>query len=467
MGLFNKNKIKLEEEQEKTPVKFKRRKSRVDSLSNNNRKKKVKRAVITVIVLAILGVGGFFGFKAYNAIRNIFAGDSGILSLISGQGQPLKGESTGRVNVLLLGTGDKGHGGDSLSDTIMVVSYDVKSKSIAMISLPRDLYVQIPKHGYAKINAANAYGEQEKYPGGGTALAKETVENTLAVPIHYTVRVDFSGFRDIVDALGGVTVDVENSFCDYDYPVEYKGDTRTVCFTKGKQQMNGTKALQFSRSRHSIQNGEGSDFARAKRQQRLLIAIKDKALSNSTVFNPKKMFDIMNALGAHIKTDFGMADLVRLNELAKGVDTGKIINRNFDSSPEGLLVAESGAAGYILKPRTGNFKEIQTVVKGIFAMVMVKEEKAGIALYNGTWNTGLAGRLAEKMKTEGYNVLTSGDSDTKNITKTQIIDYTDGKKPETIKALEFKFGVKATKAESGTSSTSEIKIIVGKDYKES
>lgn len=466
MGLFKKeNNYKFEDEGEKTPVKFKR-KSRVESLSKNTRKKKIKRIAITGVTVLVLGVAGFFGFKAYQAIRNMFSGDAGILNLLSGQAQPLKGESTGRVNVLLLGTGDKGHDGEGLTDTVMVASYDVKTKAVAMISLPRDLYVNIPKYGYSKINAANVYGEQQKYPGGGTALTKATVENTLAIPIHYTVMINFTGFKDLVDAVGGVNVDVENSFCDYDYPVEYKGDTRTVCFTKGKQQMNGTKALQFARSRHSVQNGEGSDFARSKRQQKLLVAIKEKALSADTYLNPKKMWDMLSALGSNIKSDFSMTEIVRLNEIAKGVDTSKIITKNFDSSPEGLLVADSStAAGYILKPITGNFKQIQDVVKNIFSLVAMREEKANIAIYNGTWNNGLSSRLSDAMKAEGYTIAYAGDADGKNYTKTQIVDYSGGKKLETIKALEAKFKVTATRVE-GQTSNYDIKIIVGKEYKE-
>jgi LCP family protein required for cell wall assembly len=466
MGLFKKEKnYNFEEEGDKTPVRFKR-KSRVESLSKNTRKKKIKRIAITGVTLVVLAVAGFFGFKAYQAIKNMFSGDAGILNLLSGQAQPLRGESSGRVNILLLGTGDKGHDGEGLTDTIMVASYDVKTKAVAMISLPRDLYVNIPTYGYAKINAANVYGEQRKYSGGGTALTKATVENVVGVPIHYTVMINFTGFKDLVDAVGGVTVDVENSFCDYDYPVEYKGDTRKVCFNKGKTEMNGTKALQFARSRHSIQNNEGSDFARSKRQQKLLVAIKEKALSANTYLNPKKIYDILTALGSNIKSDFSMTDLVRVNEIAKGVDTSKIITKNFDSSPEGLLVADSGtAAGYVLKPITGNFKQIQTVVKNIFSSIAMRDEKAKVAIYNGTWTTGLSSRLSDALKAEGYTVSFAGDSDTKNYTKTQIIDYTGGKKPETIKALEAKFKVTAVKSDDLNSSY-DIKVIVAKDFKE-
>jgi len=276
--------------------------------------------------------------------------------------------------------------------------------------------------------------------------------------------VDFSGLKDIVDALGGITVNVENTFCDYNYPTELKGDTRKVCFTAGPQQMNGVKALQYSRSRHAL-GVEGSDFARSKRQQKVLLAIKEKALSGSTVFNPKKVLDLMSALGKHLKTNFATNDFARLFELSKSVDTSTIITKNFDNSPTGYLISDSStSAGYILVPKTGNWKEIQGVIKNIFAESVVKNEKAGVAVYNGTWTAGLAKKVGDELKSAGYNVVYAGDAKTRTTTKTQVIDMTDGKKPETIKALESRFGVVATR-QPADGTGYEIKIIIGRDYK--
>jgi LCP family protein required for cell wall assembly len=463
MSIFRKTKIREEGDESRTPLKFSRSKKILSKDPRKLKKRRIKRIVIISVLAIVVLAGGYFGVRAYNALRSIFADGSGILSLFNGDGntQYLKGESSGRVNVLLLGVGDEGHDGATLTDTIIVASYDTKTKAVAMFSLPRDLYVKIPSNGYAKINAVHAYAEQKK-EGSGPDASRETVGSVLDIPIHYYVRMDFSGLAETVDALGGVTVDVENTFCDYAYPTERKGDTAKVCFDKGSQYMNGTKALQYSRSRHAL-GVEGSDFARSKRQQRLLVAIKNKALSGSTLANPKKLLDLLTALGKHLKTDAQMAEMLRVFELAKGVDESKIISRNFDNSPTGLLVSASGAAGYILEPRTGNFKEIQAVVENVFAIIVMKEEKASIALYNGTWNTGLINKLAASMKEEGYNIATSGNADTKNYTKTKIIDYTDGKKPETVKALEAMFDVKATR-ETPTTATFDIKIIVGKDY---
>lgn len=464
MGIFKKSNINIKEDSGKTPVKFKRREKLLKSDPKRAKARKIRRYLIVGTIAVILGAGLYFGLAAYNSLKGMFADGSGILSLLNGCGETqfLRGEKTGRVNVLLLGTGDEGYAGEGLTDTIIVASYDTASKGVALFSLPRDLYVPIENYGSAKINAAHAYGEQNNYPGGGPALAGKTVENVVGVPMNYYVRVDFSGFKDIVDSLGGVTVDVENSFCDYQYQDHALKKGEAVCFDKGKQKLDGIRALQYSRSRHAA-GVEGSDFARSKRQQKLLVAIKEKALSGDTLTNPKKMLDLFAALGKHIKTDAPMADMLRVFELAKGIDNSKIISRNFDNSAKGLLISSSSATtGYILQPRSGDFKEIQDVVKNIFSIMGIKDENANIGLYNGTWNYGYAATIASEMKDEGYTVSKTGDNKNK-LQTTTIVDYTGGKKPKTIKALEDKFGVKASTEESGTQAV-DIKVIVGADY---
>lgn len=465
MGLFKKNNIKnFEDSGDKTPIKFSE-KEKLDPKEKKQKRKKAKRIIILALLVIFVAAGTFFGIKGYNSIKNIFEGETGILNLISGsQQKPLKGESEGRVNILLLGVGDAGHGGATLSDTIIILSLDTRKKSVAMFSIPRDLYVKIPKNGSAKINAAHAYGEQQKYPGGGPALAKETVEDNLGIPIHYFARVDFSGLEKVVDALGGVTINVERDFCDYDYPTERKGDTRKVCFKAGSQNMNGTKALQYARSRHAV-GPEGSDFARSKRQQNLLMAIKDKALTVNTMFNPKKVLEMMDVLGSHVKTDLNVSEIARLYDFSKEIENSKIISKNFDSAQGGFLVASSGAAGYILQPKDGNFKAIKNYIQNIFSEADIKNEAAKIILLNGTYSSSASfAQVASELKESGFTVSSTGNADTRSYAKTVIFDYTNGAKPETIKGLEKKFGVTSQKRET-TSSSSDIRVIIGRDYK--
>lgn len=457
MSLLKKSKIEFEETSEKTPVRFKNKKEK-----DPNKRKKIKRWVIISIVAILLGAGGYFGIKAYGSIMNIFSDETGLLNLLGGsQGKLLKGEIDGRVNVLLMGVGDEGHAGATLSDTNIIVSYDTNSKAVSMISIPRDLFVNIPGYGETKINAAHAYGEKTE-EGGGPALMEKTIEEAFDVPIHYYVRVDFTGLEDIVDSLGGVTVNVENSFCDYMYT--RAAYTNPVCFKAGEQHMDGATALKYSRSRKAA-GIEGSDFARSRRQQRLLIAIKEKALSTETVFNPARVLSLLESLGKHIKTDLQISELARVYEISKEVDTNKIITKSLDNGPGGLLKSTTSSyAGYILVPLAGDFSEITDLIKNIFDSVAIREENARVRLENGTWNVSAFTNLYDEMEDEGYNLVAAEAADKRTHTITDIIDYANGQKPETIKFLEKKFGVTAQKS-TETSTDFDIKIIVASDYR--
>lgn len=459
MALFKKQKIEFEETKEKTPVRFKRKENK---LKDPIKRKKIKRWVIISFLLILLGFGGYFGYKAYNSIKNIFANDSGLLNLLGGnQGQLLKGEIDGRVNILLLGVGDEDHQGSTLSDTMIVASYSTSDKAVSMISIPRDTYVEMPNDVYAKINSAHAYGEQ-KEKGLGPDWAIKVVEEYSGLPIHYFARVDFSGLEKIVDSLGGVTVNVENSFCDYSYPG--RGYRNPVCFNKGEQQMDGEEALVYSRSRKAL-GVEGSDFARAKRQQNLLVAIKNKALSAETVFNPARVLAVLETLGEHIKTSFEISDLKRIYEISKEVDDSLIIRKNLDPTT-GLVVADSGAAGYIIVPvdGIGEYEEIHNFFSGVFNSISIQKENAKLAVYNGTWNTWNYTKFYEKLEADGYNIVDDGGAEARTYIISKIIDYTNGAKPETIKRLEEELGVTVIKGVKEENQEFEIEIIVGKDY---
>lgn len=467
MGIFKKkhNNIRFEEEGGRTPVRFseKEKPNRLDKEEKKRRRKKIRRISVFVIIIGVLSALSYFGYKAWDSVQDIFANDGNILNLLSGESRTIKGEKEGRTNILLLGIGDEGHAGSTLSDSIILASIDYRSNHLAMFAIPRDLYVKIPGNGYSKINGAHAYGEKER-PGSGPDVAKKVLEENFGVPIHYYARVDFSGLEKLVDALGGVNVDVENSFCDYNYPTERKGDTRKICFKEGIQTMNGVKGLQYSRSRHAL-GVEGSDFARSRRQQKLILAIKEKALSANTVFNPKRVLETLSVLGDHIKTDFKPEDFARLYELSKEIDQSNVISKSFDNSPEGMLVSSSSAGtGYILKPADGDFDEIKEAVKNIFSVVYLKEEAAQIHLENGGYNSYLFGKLSSSLKENGFNIVESDSTVQTSSTKTKIIDYSNGKKSETIRALEDKFNVEAV-AGTKTEGDPDILIVVGRYYK--
>lgn len=463
MGVLKRNTRILDEHQEagKTPVRFGKR---AKKLKDPKKKKKVRRLVILTLSVLVIGSLGYFGFRAYNSMKNVFSGGGGILNLLGGsQGQLLKGEMDGRVNVLLLGIGDEGHAGENLSDTMIVASYDTKSKAVSMISIPRDFYAKMPNGGYyAKLNAAHAYGEQAK-EGSGPEAAKTAIQEISGLPIHYYVRVDFTGLTEIVDAVGGVTVDVDRDFCDYGYTKA--AYYHPVCFKAGVQKMDGETALKYARSRKAS-GAEGSDFARSKRQQKIIVALKDKILSTETAFNPARVLKILESLGKHIRTDLGMNELSRVYELAKGVDTNAIINKNLDPTT-GLVRASSGtAAGYILIPTQGQgvYGNIREFFQNVFAGVETKKEAANISYLNGTWNTYTYTALYDLLENDGFKVVADGGAKSRTYTTSEIIDYSGGQKPASVKYLEDKLGVKATSAAKPDGQKYDIQVILGKDY---
>jgi hypothetical protein len=186
------------------------------------------------------------------------------------------------------------------------------------------------------------------------------------------------------------------------------------------------------------------------------------------LLNPKKIADIINIIGGHVKTDFRTDEFQRLIELAKLVDTKKIISKVFDNGVDGLLMNGYGitpaSAGSTLIPKAGlgNYSELRAATKNIFNDTSIKTESAKIAVHNGTTRAGLATTVANSLKTSGYNVVDIGSAATSAVAQTVIYDYANGAKPTTISSLEQLLKVKAVKKQ-GTPGY-DVEIILGRDY---
>ncbi len=361
-------------------------------------------------------------------------------------GLTLAGAKEDRVNVLLLGMGGAGHDGPFLTDTIMIASIKPSTKEIALISIPRDLGVSIPGYGLQKINHANAYGEL-KQPDWGAAEATGVVSKNFNIDVPYYIRLDFKAFEEIIDELGGVTITVDNSFTDAEFPApadQYK----TVSFKTGEQKMNGDLALTYARSRHG-NNGEGSDFARARRQQKILAALKDQITDIGVLANPIKVTNILNDLENHLTTNMEFDELVSLAKLGKSVDTANIKSLVLDSSTNGFLrnyFSEGGA--YMLTPKTGNFIAINKAINNIFTNSVIANEDnnsttetnqegnklvalnpkntktvsvtTNIEIQNGTWNAGLAARVRRRLEFHDLVISTIGNFTNKPLSQSKI-----------------------------------------------
>lgn len=323
--------------------------------------------------------------------------------LVENQDQTLKGETDDRVNILLLGIGGEGHEGAYLADTIILVSLKPSTGQLAMLSIPRDFYVPIPGYNWRKINNASAFGRMDNYPGGGEQLTIDVISRVFNITIPYYARIDFSGFKKIVDDVGGITVDVEKSFIDREYPTENFG-YQTISFQAGTQTMNGDTALKFVRSRKST-----SDFDRSERQQQVLVAIRQKALGLGTLLNPVRISDVLTDLGTHTKTNLELWEMARLAGLIENLDTGTIVNRVLDSGADSPLKADSTPDGaYILRPKKDwdNWTELQTIARTIFNAPSERQNAAPtVIVQNGTRQVGLADRVAAALKRSGFDIL--------------------------------------------------------------
>jgi LCP family protein required for cell wall assembly len=249
---------------------------------------------------------------------------------------PVPAWDEGRVNVLLLGVDQRlceETNGVSRTDTMILVSLDPETRTASLLSFPRDLWVEIPTIGANRLNAAHFFGDAYDYPGGGPALAKRTFQENFGVPMHYYARLNFAGFRQIIDALGGIEIEVEEPIWDDHYPTDDCG-FETVQFDVGQYHMNGDQALKYARSRHY-----SSDFDRARRQQQVLFAIYDKAKSIYTI---PRLPELWAAKSEAIQTDLSLIEVMKLARLGLEVDRSSIRHGVIDESMTRNIITEQG-----------------------------------------------------------------------------------------------------------------------------
>ncbi|MEK7580524.1 MAG: LCP family protein [Patescibacteria group bacterium] len=324
---------------------------------------------IIKIIAVVLVIGIFFYtntiYSGNDLLPNLgkLSFWEGMVRLAIKHDKLLKGELYSRSNILILGMGGVEHEGPYLTDTIILASIKPQEKLLSLISIPRDLYAPVPDYGWQKINAANSLGETRDQNGG--KLTSQVVENILDLPVHYWITVNFSAFEDLIDMLGGVEINVERGFTDTQFPGP-NYTYRVIGFEKGLQLMSGRRALQFARSRHG-NNNEGSDFARARRQQKIISAIYKKIMEQDIASRPQKILQLYNILSDKIKTNLDFSELIRLAKIINDINEEKIINYVYDASPNGILYADTNSAGaYILKTKSGSFKEMAEIAKNIF-----------------------------------------------------------------------------------------------------
>ena len=331
------------------------------------------------------------------------------------------------VNILLIGLDYRPGEEDTRADTQIVIHIDPVSKSAAMVSIPRDLWVPIPGYGEGRINTTYQTGERDaksddpQIPGGGPGLAKATIEDNFDIPIHYYAQVNFSGFEEIIDTLGGVNIDVPRPLVDNQFPLGNYGVTR-IYIPAGLQHMDGRTALAYARSRHT-----DSDLGRNARQQQVLLAIRRQGMNLDLL---PKLNDLAGELSDAVRTDLSVSQVGSLLMLAQDIGPDAIQTVQIDAS----MVSQTyiGDAD-VLVP---NWEIIRPMIAQAFADPRLAKEAARISVQNGTNTGGIGKKVRDVLVERGFSVpdLRSVDNPGE-FPVTEITDYTGGQKPRTIEAL--------------------------------
>lgn len=340
----------------------------------------LKRLFITLLVVA-LAAGIFVGVKFLINASKTF--DGNLFGLL--QNEKLRGEENGRVNILVAGnsTDDVGHSGGELTDSIMLISIDTENNRGFMMSIPRDLWVDSPTDGYTKINAVYKYGQdaafsESGYPSGGMGALEKVVGENLGIPIHYYGLINYTAFRQAVDAVGGIDVTIQSSDPRglYDPSRDWTGPRGTplVKLPNGRNHLDGQEALNLARARGQAYGSYGyanSDYTRAANQRLMLVALKDKASGAGTALNPIKIASLLDSFGSNVSTDFKTTEIRRLYDISKKIPSDKITSVGLnDAGGKNLLASYRAPGGQsAIVPAAGrdDYTAIQAYIQTLMA----------------------------------------------------------------------------------------------------
>jgi polyisoprenyl-teichoic acid--peptidoglycan teichoic acid transferase len=304
------------------------------------------------------------------------------------------------INIVLLGSDRRPGSGAWRTDSMIIVSVDPQANVVRLLSIPRDLWVYIPCHGYNRVNTADLWGELDK-TGGGPERVKRTIHHNLGIPIHYYVRVDFAGFISIIDAVGGIDVDVECPLPD-------------ISLSAGMHHMSGRDALRYARSRKST-----NDFDRGRRQRKVLMALWDQSLTLDII---PRLPELWRAMSTTFQTDMTLDQVINMAYLGVQLKPQRILSRAIGPSQVRSWVTPEGAA--VLLPRE---VEIRTMLQNFYAPLdtshLDDSSKVRVRVVNGSQRKQAEALAASALSWEGYKVVSRGEADRRDHGQTVIQVY--------------------------------------------
>jgi LCP family protein required for cell wall assembly len=347
------------------------------------------------------------------------------------------------INFLLLGTDLNLRRNDGIdrTDSIIVVSIDTEDNSVHLLHVPRDLWVYIPGHGYNRVNTADLWGELAK-KGGGPDRVKQTIHHNLGIPVHYYVRIDFNGFMKIIDAVGGIDVDVDCPLPD-------------IKLTAGMHHMTGQQALRYSRSRYST-----NDFDRGRRQRKVLMALWDQSLTLDII---PKLPQLWWAMSSSFQTDLTLAQVINLAYVGAQLAPQRILSRAIGPGHVQSWMTPQGAS--VLLP---NNQKIRTMLEDYYTPVdpaqLDDTGKKSVRMVNGSQRRDADQLAAAALRWSGFRALAAGAADQQNYTQTQITVHDGDLAAAGRIAQELQVPAAIIQEEPDPASPTDMEVILGTDY---
>jgi LCP family protein required for cell wall assembly len=445
------------------------------------KKKVALRSTLAFVALA-LGAGGFLGIKDLSTLNKVFHGNVFSDVTAAFNNTPLKGENSGRVNILLAGdsSDDPNHGGAQLTDSILLLSVDMQNHTAFLLSIPRDLWVYVPGlSSYQKINAANDVTNfsASGYPSGGMGQLEQIIQTQLGIPIDYYGLMDYGAFKDAVNAVGGVSIDIQSP----DSRGLYDPNTN-LKLPNGPVTLDGQQALNLARARGDGYGSYGfpnSDFARTEHQRQLFVAVASKAKTLGVLANPVKISDLFNTLGSNFQTDLTLQNVLRLIQITKGVNPSSVQSYAFSSTLSSTARnpvlkdytdPASGEEALIPAAGIGDYGQLQQYYQQLSSDNPVVQEAPDVVILNASNVDGLASRQRSILQAQGFNVTAIADANNEHPT-TMIVDNSNGRKPNSLKLLQKLYpgttvinDTGSTEAAEAQGYTSDFVVILGQNW---
>jgi LCP family protein required for cell wall assembly len=435
--------------------------------------------LLLLFVVAVVVVGYF----TFNAVKNLTAGlpvgtGSGPQFGGGGSATPQPGElpstleawsGNERITILLLGIDERlDQDGPWRTDTMIVLTLDPAAMTAGMISIPRDLWVEIPGYGNDRINKAFFLGDANRYPGGGPALAMRTVQHNLGIPIHHFATVNFGAFVTLIDQIGCIEVDVAETIDDPTYPASEGFGYDPFHIEAGHHTLCGEEALRYARTRATF----GGDFDRAARQQQVIYAVRDRVLSSGELPHLiSQSPQLWTTMQSGVSTSLSLEQIIQLALLAQDIPDTNICSAVINGEYVDMATLSDG--GQVLVP---NHENIRALVLEIFSgtgtcditqqnlVDGASSENATVSVVNGTLTEGLATSTGDYLASFGINVVNVGNADRFDYENTLIYDYTG--QTNTARYLAMLLGVpeSAVVRTENPIGLYDIQVVLGNDY---